>query len=108
MEMKMFFPLHQLPDTVLEQILMMFSYHEISRLRRVNKRFNIMCMALLNKGFKSAENHLRKYLKDTSVYHQKSKLFAVIGSEIKRPMTRWIYHLKEQPIGTIILIPYLG
>ena len=58
-----YFPLCELPDTVLEQTLRMVSYHEISQLRRVNKKFNTICMALLNKGFKSTDNYFRKYLK---------------------------------------------
>ena len=57
-----FFPLCELPDTVLEQTLRMLSYHEISQLRRVNKKFNTICMALLNKGFKSTDNYFKKYL----------------------------------------------
>ena len=60
----MCFPLQDLPDTVLEQILMMFSYDEISQLRRVNKRFNTICKGLLNKGFRSADNYQRKYFQE--------------------------------------------
>ena len=57
------FPLGELPDTVFEQTLMMLSYHEIAQLRRVNKRFDTTCMALLNKGFRSAERYHTKCLK---------------------------------------------
>ena len=56
-------PLGELPDTVFEQTLMMLSYHEIAQLRRVNKRFDTTCMALLNKGFRSAERYHTKCLK---------------------------------------------
>ena len=63
-----FFPLCELPDTVLEQALRIFSYHEISLLRRVNKKFNTMCMALLNKGFRSTEKYCRKYLQVIKVF----------------------------------------
>jgi len=57
-------PLGELPDTVFEQTLMMLSYHEIAQLRRVNKRFDTTCMALLNKGFRSAERYHTKCLKE--------------------------------------------
>ena len=56
-------PLEQLPDIVFEQVLMMLSYHEIAQYRRVNKRFNRSCMALLNKGFRAAERYHTKCLK---------------------------------------------
>ena len=57
-------PLEQLPDIVFEQVLMMLSYHEIALYRRVNKRFNRSCMALLNKGFRAAERYHTKCLKE--------------------------------------------
>ena len=56
-------PLAELPDTVFEQMLLMLSYHEISLLRRVNKRFDSTCKTLLNKGFRSAERYHAKCLK---------------------------------------------
>merc|ERR1719186_734085 len=42
----------------------MLSYHEIAQLRRVNKRFDTTCMALLNKGFRAAERCHTKCLKE--------------------------------------------
>jgi len=58
------FPLGELPDTVFEQTLMLLSFHEIAQLRRINKRFDTTCMALLNKGFRSAERYHTKCLKE--------------------------------------------
>ena len=69
-----YFPLCELPDTVLEQTLRMVSYHEISQLRRVNKKFNTMCMALLNKGFRSTEKYCRQYFQVIDCIHIKKKL----------------------------------
>ena len=66
-----YFPLCELPDTVLEQTLRMVSYHEISQLRRVNKKFNDICMALLNKGFRSTNKDCKKYLQVMIDIHMK-------------------------------------
>ena len=62
-------PLCSLPDTALEKTLLFLSYDEISRLRRINKRFNTICKSLLNKGFRAVERYHSKCLKDV-----KSKL----------------------------------
>ena len=76
-----YFPLCELPDTVLEQILRLFSYHEISQLRRVNKMFNTMCMAILNKGFRSIEKNCRKYLQVINCIHLKKKLLISLAPD---------------------------
>jgi len=106
MEIKLFFPVCDLPDTVFEQTLIMFSYHEISQLRRVNKRFNTICMALLNKGFRSADNYHTKYLKEVKAQlprresdrlnHKLSNHFDVLNmietqfNRLKRTFLRYI------------------
>ena len=57
------FQLISLPDTVFEQTLGFLSFHEVSLLRRVSKKFNETCMRLLNQGFRSAEKFHGKCLK---------------------------------------------
>ena len=61
------FQLISLPDTVFEQTLGFLSFHEISILRRVSKKFNETCMRLLNQGFRSAEKFHGKCLKVTNL-----------------------------------------
>lgn len=58
------FQLISLPDTVFEQTLGFLSFHEVSLLRRVSKKFNETCMRLLNQGFRSAEKFHGKCLKE--------------------------------------------
>ena len=57
------FQLLALPDTVFEQMLGFFSFHEVALLRRVSKKFNETCMRMLNQGFRSAEKFHAKCLK---------------------------------------------
>ena len=89
MKLKECFTLQDLPDTVLEQTLLMFSYHEISQLRRVSKRFNTICRGLLNKGFRSADNYQKKYFHEVKAQlprresnrlnHKLSEHFELLG-----------------------------
>ena len=89
MKLKEYFPLQDLPDTVLEQTLLMFSYHEISQLRRVSKRFNTICKGLLNKGFRSADYYQKKYFQEVKAQlprresdrlnHKLSEHFELLG-----------------------------
>ena len=55
--------LDNLPDLVFEKILLMLSYHEIAQLREVNKKFNMTCMALLNRGHASVKSYHKRFLK---------------------------------------------
>ena len=47
--------LQDLPEDVLRNILSMLTHHEVAMIRTVNKRFNTICISLLNKGFRSAK-----------------------------------------------------
>jgi len=76
-------PLCSLPDTALEKTLLFLSYDEISRLRRINKRFNTICKSLLNKGFRAVERYHSKCLKDV-----KSKLPRRESERRSHPLSR--------------------
>jgi len=54
----------RLPDTVLEQVLSFLKYDHIAKLRRVNKRFDMICKSRLNKGFRAVEKYHARCLKD--------------------------------------------
>ena len=54
--------LESLPKLALEQVLSYLTYHEMSLLRRVDKKFNSTVMRFLNKGFRSAKRFHAKYL----------------------------------------------
>jgi len=56
--------LDELPDLVLEGILKCLTYDEISKFRRVNRKLNIICKSLLNKGFRNVEKYNLKCLKE--------------------------------------------
>jgi len=58
------FRLGDLPDTVLEESLSYMTYDTISKLRRVNKRFDMICKSMLNKGFRSVERYHAKCIKE--------------------------------------------
>ena len=79
------FQLISLPDTVFEQTLGFLSFHEVSLLRRVSKKFNETCMRLLNQGFRNAEKFHGKCLKVTNQSLLKFEvnilLDAFLGSE---------------------------
>lgn len=53
-----------LPEMILETILVYTSYEKIAQLRRVDWKFNTTCKFLLNKGFRSAEKYHLKCLKE--------------------------------------------
>ena len=76
-EMGQIFQLQALPDTVFEQMLKFLSFHEIANLRSVSKKFNEICMRLLNQGFRSVEKFHGKCLK-VSMNPLYSKCFIVI------------------------------
>ena len=59
--------LGDLPNTVLEIILLYLNYEEVAQLRRVNRRFNSTCKYLLNKGFRAAKRYHSNSLKDMKV-----------------------------------------
>ena len=49
------FPLLELPDVAIDQILGNLSFKDVSILRTINKEFNKKCMRHLNNGFRNAE-----------------------------------------------------
>jgi len=55
--------LDSLPEIVIEHILQYFSYDEVAKLRAVSTRFNALCKARLNKGFRAVEKYHAKCLK---------------------------------------------
>ena len=61
------FPLENLPVEVFEQVLtyLSYPYHELAKLRRVDRKFNSSIMRLLNQGFRAAERLHAKYLEVT-------------------------------------------
>ena len=68
------FQLLALPDTVFEQMLGFFSFHEVALLRRVSKKFNETCMRMLNQGFRSAEKFHAKCLKVSELLNPSTHL----------------------------------
>lgn len=60
------FPLENLPVEVFEQVLtyLSYPYHELAKLRRVDRKFNSTIMRLLNQGFRAAERLHAKYLEE--------------------------------------------
>ena len=49
-------------EPVFNQVLSYLTYHKVSLLRRVDKKFNSTVMRLLTKGFRSAKRFHAKYL----------------------------------------------
>ena len=54
-------PVESLPEPVFAQVLSYLTFHEMSLLRRVNKKFNSTVMRLLDNGFRSAKRFHVKY-----------------------------------------------
>ena len=52
------FPLSSLPDHILSRTLSFMAYHEISKAREVNKRFNALCQNLLDQGLISVQKRI--------------------------------------------------
>ena len=99
------FQLISLPDTVFEQTLGFLSFHEISILRRVSKKFNETCMRLLNQGFRSAEKFHGKCLKVTNLisanlYLMLFLLYLLKGCEGQTAKER-IRAKKSQTVATL-------
>lgn len=58
------FPLLSLPDCVLEMVLDLLSFDQVSHMRIVCRGFDMICKRQLNRGFRCAERAQAKYLQE--------------------------------------------
>ena len=100
------FDLGNLPDTALEITLSYLKFDNIARLRRVNKRFDLNCKSMLNKGFISVERYHAKCLKvcvlDIWIIKIKNSYFILIFlvSELK------LWWITKSQLFYCFLFPY--
>eukprot|EP00088_Acartia_fossae_P051560 TRINITY_DN5791_c0_g1_i1.p1 TRINITY_DN5791_c0_g1~~TRINITY_DN5791_c0_g1_i1.p1 ORF type:complete len:447 (-),score=163.03 TRINITY_DN5791_c0_g1_i1:537-1877(-) len=73
----------EFPDVVMEHMLSYLSYDNIAKLRRVNKRFDMMCKYMLNRGFQAVEKYHAKCIKEV-----KSKLPRRESERREHPLAR--------------------